>query len=753
MSANLPGHIPAFLALGVLLILASPLVRAQDPEESLPQEEPAPQPAPGEAQPRAQAEDKSPEGQDDSLDDELDLLKEFSEIVTVATKSEITVRRSPAVVTVITRETLQSLGIRTLAEAFRFVPGFYDVYDLVTHNVGVRGVNGGSQAMGSIIKLMIDGHPVHFRPNTGNFFGSELIPLEVIERIEIIRGPASALYGANAFLGVVNVITSPRGALRGLRTSLDGGAIQNNFSWGGSLSIGGEGDNGAVSFLAAVQADFLERSGLTLPASSPIFQRKNLSIGLSDESSADESRPLSIFAKSSVGKEALGGEFSLMYSLQNLDADGAFQLFGPLSRSTRIAYLNQNLVLSYQRSPKEHLFFDLQLKAFRSEPSAKERLDLRRPGFVLLRNVEAEGYGVEGNAKWAPWAWLDLTVGGDFTDERHTLQTFDRLFTEDFVLSDESLLHSRGTRIPGEQAGAEKRLTNLGIFGQVIFEWSDSLSTTGGLRLDIPDLYGPQLTWRAALVLAPLDRPWFLKVLEGSSFKAPSAEQLFTQPMQAMDIKGNPELGAQRADTVEIVGGYEIGEKGSVSANVFLNRIDSRVEYVQRGSFLTAENLTDEWIAGGELLLDLNFLSKRLLVDLGLGLAKTLSTSYSAESVIQSTVEISQPLYPLFQGHLTLNYLIPWQELKVSVQSFYVGSRSASQSNIIEAGHEYSKAGYFLLGLAFSTPEFQWLGAKKTQFRAKIDNLLGTSYSEPGFGGVDLPGMGRSFFFTVVQER
>ena len=55
--------------------------------------------------------------------------------------------------------------------------------------------------------MLIDGHSVAFHSTGGNWLGPELVPLSAIERIEIVRGPASALFGADAFLGVINIKT------------------------------------------------------------------------------------------------------------------------------------------------------------------------------------------------------------------------------------------------------------------------------------------------------------------------------------------------------------------------------------------------------------------------------------------------------------------------------------------------------------------------------------------------------------------
>ncbi|MBI4510365.1 MAG: TonB-dependent receptor plug domain-containing protein, partial [Deltaproteobacteria bacterium] len=164
------------------------------------------------------------------------LLNEALLDQTVVSSTKVVQRAAatPAVVTVIRGDEIRARGYASLAEVLRTVPGFYDLYDLVGHNVGVRGINGGVRDSGSVIKVMIDGHAVAFRPTTGNFFGEELIPLQVVDRVEIIRGPASALYGANAFLGVVNIITKS-GLHMGARATGRGVIVDGNRGGGGGL--------------------------------------------------------------------------------------------------------------------------------------------------------------------------------------------------------------------------------------------------------------------------------------------------------------------------------------------------------------------------------------------------------------------------------------------------------------------------------------------------------------------------------------
>src|SRR6266542_6837731 len=202
-------------------------------------------------------------------DDLRDLSLEdlFAIRVRVATKTELESAHTPAVVTIIGADEIQARGYTSLADVLRAVPGFYDVYDGVTHNIGVRGINGGQNASGNVIKLMIDSHPVDYRPTTGNFFGEELIPIQAIERVEILRGPASALYGANAFLGVVNVITRAGSAIHGVRLVGQGALLRDHLGGGGGLVAGASA--GPLDVLVGANYLYLDRSGLGLPSSSP----------------------------------------------------------------------------------------------------------------------------------------------------------------------------------------------------------------------------------------------------------------------------------------------------------------------------------------------------------------------------------------------------------------------------------------------------------------------------------------------------
>src|SRR5688572_6678029 len=157
--------------------------------------QPAAAPAPG--APKATGKEQ----RNDALEG-VDLLRLLAVEVSTATKTRETLDDAPAIVTAITAEEIRRWGYKSVGEALQHVVGFYLVDDHILPNAGVQGMTGGLGAESGGIKVMIDGRSVAFRTTSGNWLGTELIPLSAIKQIEVVRGPASALYGADAFLGV-----------------------------------------------------------------------------------------------------------------------------------------------------------------------------------------------------------------------------------------------------------------------------------------------------------------------------------------------------------------------------------------------------------------------------------------------------------------------------------------------------------------------------------------------------------------------
>ncbi|MFC1655172.1 TonB-dependent receptor, partial [Myxococcota bacterium] len=144
---------------------------------------------------------------------------------------------SPSAVTVLTREDIEASGARTLPEVLRLVPNIdVNMVKPMWYTIGVRG---GTSNTSDTMLLVIDG-----RDATMEFFGFPLwaaypMSMDEVERIEVIRGPGSALYGANAFAGVVHVITREPGAGPLASASVRGGEHgQAELTFRGSGSLG-----------------------------------------------------------------------------------------------------------------------------------------------------------------------------------------------------------------------------------------------------------------------------------------------------------------------------------------------------------------------------------------------------------------------------------------------------------------------------------------------------------------------------------
>ncbi len=486
---------------------------------------------------------------------ELESLLELP--VVSSTKEEQRGAQTPAVVSVISGEEARNRGCTTLAEALLYIPGLYDVYDLVTHNMGIRGINGGIRASGNILLLLIDGYPVDYRPTTGNSFGEELIPLELVERVEVIRGPASALYGPNAFLGVVNVITRGGEELEGLRLVGHGGTVRLHPAGGGGLVVGGA--EGSLELALGLSAFRLDRSGLGLPSSSPVLQEPLSPVPSRAPSRDDIARPKSFFGRATVGTTGTG-RVQLLASLQNLDSASEFNELAALTHGTRVAALNQNYRLAYLLEPSEKVALELTGFFLHGAPTGAGQLDTGRPDYVFIPEAGVVGFGGSAEGRWAVHPTLALTGGVDFVHENHLLRHWDRLLIADVLAPDGTVLSPAGTLIPGEGHDQHRVFRNLGVFAQGHFAWSEAWSAIVGGRLDVQNIYGTYPSFRAGLVYAPPKRAVSAKLLYGSSFKAPSAEQLFTQPATFLDIQGNPDLKPQTAHTFELAGALGVAE-------------------------------------------------------------------------------------------------------------------------------------------------------------------------------------------------
>ncbi|MBU1216779.1 TonB-dependent receptor [bacterium] len=136
--------------------------------------------------------------------DDMHLLEDLKDASEIATRTKLNMDKTPSVVSVLHADELKKLGMINLYEALESVPGI----EISMGTAGAKQINmrGNKSIIRDKIKLMIDGMSVNSELAGTSYFYLDM-PLELIERIEIIRGPASTLYGSFAHIGVINVIT------------------------------------------------------------------------------------------------------------------------------------------------------------------------------------------------------------------------------------------------------------------------------------------------------------------------------------------------------------------------------------------------------------------------------------------------------------------------------------------------------------------------------------------------------------------
>jgi len=148
-------------------------------------------------------------------DTELMFLGEDLYTVSIASRKEEPIRRAPAAVTVIKTEDLKRY--RTLAEALRSVPGFFVDRNELKERIYLRGIP-------DSFLVMMDGVPFSSDASTIDYPRGADLSLDTLEKIEIIRGPGSALWGADAFSGIINLVTRKGKDLQGVRVKVETGS-------------------------------------------------------------------------------------------------------------------------------------------------------------------------------------------------------------------------------------------------------------------------------------------------------------------------------------------------------------------------------------------------------------------------------------------------------------------------------------------------------------------------------------------------
>ncbi|MDP1633062.1 MAG: TonB-dependent receptor plug domain-containing protein, partial [Gallionellaceae bacterium] len=184
-------------------------------------------------------------------EEDLALVYGDKSTISLATGSQQPVARAPSVATVITAQDIKAMGATDLDQALESVPGLH----VSKSHIGAKPIysfRGIHTLQNSQVLMLVNGIPITnvFQGDRSQIWGG--MPLENVARIEVIRGPGSALYGADAFSGVINVITKTVNDVKGTEAGVRGGSFNTYDAW---LQHGGK--------LGSLDAAFYLRAGNT----------------------------------------------------------------------------------------------------------------------------------------------------------------------------------------------------------------------------------------------------------------------------------------------------------------------------------------------------------------------------------------------------------------------------------------------------------------------------------------------------------
>ncbi|MEZ0313225.1 MAG: TonB-dependent receptor plug domain-containing protein [Myxococcota bacterium] len=684
--------------------------------------------------------------------------------VITATGREQSRALAPANVVTWERDEIYRHGWTTLAEVLANTPGLYVIDDLVLPSVGVRGVSPGLRGGTRIVRVMINGTAVNFRPDLTAFLGSEYIPFEMVERIEIAKGPLSALYGANAFLATVNIIT--RQPNNGLTGELGGQmrSVNSNSGLGFSGRVGYGNDK--INIMVAYSQETVDRSGLRLHKT---FINQDDTSALfrgffgGAESQNDKTRPKSLYGAFNGNFDSLG-IFKLQGGMQMLDSVAEFQPGATLTHNSRIALTNNWASLNYIYGYGRDVTLSINADVSGGSPTDNDRLmsNADMPQFSYSRNFGYTAAGVGGALEASLPAQLELKVGADYSYDREDILFFTRR-VEPVAGQDPPPGSAIGDTLDRIGVGVDRRQTisNTGVYAQIggnPFSAAPDLYLLGNIRYDAPNLFRDQLSWRAGLAYQFSPRVTS-KLFVGRAFQTPSGVQLFAQPgfgaayntvgnRTIGDSTGLPPVEPQSVFSTELATTYAVTNSIAIDGSVYYQRIYDKVEFTQITTNFTTRNLANQDIAGGEL--GFRASSPRFS---GYFTGSAQAQNYEDTIRTQNFGFKAPPEFPNFTIYSGLTMRLPEAFMAIDATARVVGPRGASQSNVLLNNRGvYELPAYATFDLTLTSLDIFLFGDEaETRLLAGVKNVLDARFSYPGHGGFDIPSVGRQFFFRLSQ--
>jgi outer membrane receptor for ferrienterochelin and colicins len=675
-------------------------------------------------------------------------------VVTASGKAE---ERSLAAanVFIVSRDDIERHGYRSLGEMLRLVPGMYLIYDYVGYSVGVREVTGGYRGGTRIVKVMIDGVPISFRPDLEAFLGPEFIPIEAIERVEIAKGPLSALYGANAFLATVNVITREPEA-REVEANQRIWLTNGKSGWGASGIALHSGIDTAL--LLSLSYDRMDRSGIQTRRTYEFQDLRN--VALSEPSRGDIARPGSIFGRLSYYTDH-AGEFKLEAGYQELDSKAEFQLNSLVTHHSRVNVHNGWAAL--------HWIFGLDRLGVRAVVAASEGQPERNYELFLTNNLnqsfkprfDYRALNALVEASYDFGAWLSGDIGIDTELRREGVLYYRQTFYDEAgrqAFEQRDLIDARdATSFDYRQVGPYLQLRSAPFVALPDFRFT--LAARGDWIEFGPVSYGGEMSVRGAVAYR-FGPSLTSKLIVGRAFQTPSGTLLFahggfgnSQNLQGTERLDNPRaLRPQVVSSVEFVASAQIDDFLSLEGAIFYQDLNDAIRFSQAGQLILAHNSGRVGTAGAELITKLKL--GRFRPYATVSMTRQVSAELTRDLAGITSFSGSPSMFPRIFGYAGCDVDIVPELLLFNAELWWAGARGASQANYYQNdARVYSLDSYQVLDLTLSTSGLPLLDRElDTHLTVSARNVLSSDYIEPGFAGVDIPQPDTSVLFQLRQE-
>ncbi len=673
------------------------------------------------------------------IEDEF-IFIEDEQSVTIASKIEESIRRAPSVVSVITAKEIENMGARTLYDIMRIVPGF-DLRRRGDFNFLVYGVRGIWNADDQV-KIFLNGHSLNVGRSgrTATFFDD--FPLKNVKKIEIIRGPGSALYGTNAFLATINIITKDANDIETVEVSAGFGSYDaEEYSILASKSIYGVDINAFVNFYntngphQSIEQDALfgapETAGARAPGRTDEARDKfDISLDIAYNKLKFSGKYFEKDTEPYIGSNfVLTEEGESEYTYAMADISYEFDLLDDRLRIKPRAYFDY-----YQFD----WFVETNGNGFTPLDDAGNPVDLDGDGdtefFPDGKQFDAYGRNrVLGG---------EIQMDYDLFDNNNLIVGFGYEWNDQDNIDLSRNFDSNGAFIgevtdQGNELFVDHYLRQVwNLYFQDKWNITDDLDFTFGVRHDHYSDFEGTTNPRMGLVWDFTDKAT-IKLLYGQAFRAPSFREL---TLNAPPVgTGNSSLEPEKIRTYEVSLGYRFTDNFSANVNYFYNVIRDQIATV----FTVIDGKTKriEANTGSSNVQGIEFETRA-------NLSSYWRDAYVfANYTYQDAESSGDPLpdVPKHQGNVGVNVGIT-KYLNANLHAFISDSSVRAEEDSRD-----DVSGYAILNLTLIAKEF----FNDLKVKASLFNLLNKEWEDPSLINTipgDLPRPGRNFFIEFEYK-